>query len=66
MMKAHPVDPTTLADDLSQQDDEPTDAWLRDIVEHPDLYYVDYVGACEKRGVLPLSATAWRRACLTV
>lgn len=65
MMKAHSVDPAVLAEDLSQDGVEPAEAWLKDIVANPELYYVDYVGACEDRGVLPLSATAWRRACLT-
>ena len=64
-MKPHPVNPDVLADVLSDDEQDLTaDDWLKDIVANPDLYYADHVEESEERGVLPLSALAWRRACL--
>lgn len=65
MMKAHPYDPHHLAQAIGTQGEDltPTDV-LADMREFPDLYFPDHVVACHRDGVLPLSALAWRRACL--
>lgn len=63
-MRGHPVDPRALAEILADEE-TPADFLLEEIREDPDLYYVDHLMASDLRGVLPLTATAWRRACLS-
>lgn len=65
IVKAHPVDPRALARELADEGIESGEL-LGDIEEHPDLYYSDHVHLSQEQGVLPLSDTAWRRACRSV
>lgn len=64
-MKAHPHNPDSLAHELEGELEGVTPAEiLNDMRTHPDLYFPDHAAACQRDGLLPLSALAWRRACL--
>lgn len=61
-MKAHPVDPVTLAR-LLAADGPDVSVLLDDMFDFPEIYYADHVAVSRERKELPLSQVMWCRAC---